>query len=150
MNGPPPCLALRFRICRGMGGVRSGSILGPESSYAAPLDGWRVEAVRVAMHVHVRPSLYEMENDNVLFIPEVTSNMEVAQRRKTSRKLSADLHRKLSAISTCSDVSNISVKLGLDPGDFKSTLKNILGESGMPKLKLEVESGSHTTFCSNI
>ena len=54
--------------------------------------------------------------------------MEAAQRRKTSRKLSADLHRKISAISTCSDVSNISVKLGLDPGDFKSTLKNILGE----------------------
>ena len=67
-----------------------------------------------------------------LFPKEEASNMEVAQRRKTSRKLSADLHRKLSAISTCSDVSNISVKLGLDPGDFKSTLKNILGESGMP------------------
>ena len=56
--------------------------------------------------------------------------MEVPQRRKTSRKLSADLHRKISAISTCSDVSNFSVKLGMDPGDFKSTLKNILGKSG--------------------
>ena len=54
--------------------------------------------------------------------------MEVPQRRKTSRKLSADLHRKISAISTCSDVSNFSVRLGMDPGDFKSTLKNILGK----------------------
>ena len=78
----------------------------------------------------------EMENDSLLFInlhrKSGKSSMEAAQRRKTSRKLSADLHRKISAISTCSDVSNISVKLGLDPGDFKSTLKNILGQLGMP------------------
>ena len=45
------------------------------------------------------------------------------------RKLSTDMHRKLSAISNCSDVSNLSVMLGMDPNDFKSTIQNILGKS---------------------
>jgi len=44
----------------------------------------------------------------------------------TVRKLSNDVHRKLSAISNCSDISNLSVKLGMDPGDFKSTIQSIL------------------------
>ena len=44
------------------------------------------------------------------------------------RKLSTDMHRKLSAISNCSDISNLSFKLGMDPEDFKSTVQNILGE----------------------
>ena len=44
------------------------------------------------------------------------------------RKLSTDMHRKLSAISNCSDVSNLSVMLGMDPNDFKSTIQNILGK----------------------
>ena len=48
--------------------------------------------------------------------------------RKTSRKLSVDAHRKLSAISNCSDVSGISVRLGMDAGEFKSTISDILGE----------------------
>ena len=50
--------------------------------------------------------------------------------RKVSmgRKLSTDMHRKLSAISNCSDISNLSFKLGMDPDDFKSTIQNILGE----------------------
>ena len=39
-----------------------------------------------------------------------------------------DMHRKLSAISTCSDVSNLSFKLGMEPEDFKCTLKSILGQ----------------------
>ncbi len=43
------------------------------------------------------------------------------------RKLSVDMHRKLSAISNCSDISNLSFKLGMDPDDFKSTVQNILG-----------------------
>ena len=47
--------------------------------------------------------------------------------RKISRKLSSDMQRKLSAISNCSDVSNLSVVLGMDPNDFKSTIQNILG-----------------------
>ena len=46
----------------------------------------------------------------------------------SSRKLSMDMHRKLSAISTCSDVSNLSYKLGMEPDDFKCTIKNILGK----------------------
>ena len=50
------------------------------------------------------------------------------RERKTSRKLSTDFHRKLSAISTCSNVSDISVRLGMEPGDFKNTIQNILGE----------------------
>ena len=44
------------------------------------------------------------------------------------RKLSTDVHRKLSAISNCSDISNLSFKLGMDPSDFKSTIQSILGE----------------------
>jgi len=43
-----------------------------------------------------------------------------------NRKLSSDVQRKLSAISNCSDVSNLSFKLGMDPNDFKSTIQNIL------------------------
>lgn len=38
------------------------------------------------------------------------------------------MQRKLSAISNCSDVSNLSVILGMDPNDFKSTIQNILGK----------------------
>ena len=51
--------------------------------------------------------------------------------RKVSqnRKLSTDMQRKLSAISNCSDVSNLSVMLGMDPNDFKSTIQNILGNN---------------------
>ena len=45
-----------------------------------------------------------------------------------ARKLSSDMQRKLSAISNCSDVSNLSVILGMDPNDFKSTIQNILGK----------------------
>ena len=55
--------------------------------------------------------------------------------RKNSRKLSSEMHRKLSAISNCSDVSNISVKLGMDPNDFKSTISNILGRYSWLNLK---------------
>lgn len=42
------------------------------------------------------------------------------------RKLSTDMQRKLSAISNCSDVSNLSLKLGMDPVDFRVTVQNIL------------------------
>lgn len=44
----------------------------------------------------------------------------------STRKLSTDMHRKLSAISTCSDVSNLSFKLGMEPDDFKSTIQSII------------------------
>ena len=49
------------------------------------------------------------------------------ERKISGRKLSSDMQRKLSAISNCSDVSNLSVVLGMDPNDFKSTIQNILG-----------------------
>merc|ERR1712228_673415 len=48
------------------------------------------------------------------------------ERKISGRKLSSDMQRKLSAISNCSDVSNLSVVLGMDPNDFKSTIQNIL------------------------
>ena len=51
-----------------------------------------------------------------------------------NRKLSTDMQRKLSAISNCSDVSNLSVMLGMDPNDFKSTIQNILGKKFQPKI----------------
>eukprot|EP00096_Caligus_rogercresseyi_P016846 TRINITY_DN98_c0_g1_i1.p1 TRINITY_DN98_c0_g1~~TRINITY_DN98_c0_g1_i1.p1 ORF type:complete len:165 (-),score=40.47 TRINITY_DN98_c0_g1_i1:85-579(-) len=50
----------------------------------------------------------------------------MAVRKVSNRKLSTDMHRKLSAISNCSDVSDISTKLGMDPGEFKKTVRNIL------------------------
>merc|ERR1712141_819344 len=49
-----------------------------------------------------------------------------AERKISARKLSMDMQRKLSAISNCSDVSNLSVMLGMEPNDFKSTIQNIL------------------------
>ena len=52
-----------------------------------------------------------------------------AERKISARKLSTDMQRKLSAISNCSDVSNLSVMLGMEPNDFKSTIQNILGEN---------------------
>ena len=63
--------------------------------------------------------------------------------RKVSmgRKLSTDMHRKLSAISNCSDISNLSFKLGMDPDDFKSTIQNILG---MPMSFLNDDWPSYT------
>ena len=51
-----------------------------------------------------------------------------AERKISARKLSMDMQRKLSAISNCSDVSNLSVMLGMEPNDFKSTIQNILGK----------------------
>jgi len=55
-------------------------------------------------------------------------NFQMDRKVSVGRKLSTDMHRKLSQISNCSDVSNISFKLGLDPDDFKSTIQNILGK----------------------
>merc|ERR1712049_23636 len=49
-----------------------------------------------------------------------------AERKISARKLSMDMQRKLSAISNCSDVSNLSVMLGMEPNDFKPTIQNIL------------------------
>ncbi|XP_071746296.1 uncharacterized protein [Lepeophtheirus salmonis] len=51
---------------------------------------------------------------------------KMAVRKVSNRKLSSDMHRKLSAISNCSDVSDISQKLGMAPSEFKKTVKNIL------------------------
>ena len=53
----------------------------------------------------------------------------MSRKISVGRKLSTDMHRKLSAISNCSDISNLSFKLGMDPDDFKSTIQNILGKS---------------------
>ena len=54
----------------------------------------------------------------------------MAARRKSSimanRKLSQDFSRKLSAISSASDVSCISNRLGMDPGNLKSIVKDIM------------------------
>ena len=57
------------------------------------------------------------------------------ERKISGRKLSTDMQRKLSAISNCSDVSNLSVILGMDPNDFKSTIQNILGKLNAKKLQ---------------
>ena len=62
-----------------------------------------------------------LEGQQILF--------KMERKISQGRKLSTDMHRKLSAISNCSDVSNLSVMLGMDPNDFKSTIQNILGKS---------------------
>jgi hypothetical protein len=59
----------------------------------------------------------------------------MSRKISTGRKLSTDMHRKLSAISNCSDISNLSFKLGMDPDDFKSTIQNILGRGPGPILR---------------
>ncbi len=51
------------------------------------------------------------------------------------------MHRKLSAISNCSDISNISLKLGMEPGDFKSTIDSILELDVGEAWQLESEDG---------
>ena len=66
----------------------------------------------------------------VYFVLLQNQKGKIKMERKISqgRKLSTDMQRKLSAISNCSDVSNLSVMLGMDPNDFKSTIQNILGK----------------------
>ena len=54
----------------------------------------------------------------------------MAQRRKSSilvnRKLSSDFARKLSAISVASDVSLISERFGMEQGELKTIVQDIL------------------------
>ena len=54
----------------------------------------------------------------------------MAERRKSSilvnRKLSTDFHRKLSAISVASDVSFISERFGMEQGELKNIVADIL------------------------
>ena len=64
-----------------------------------------------------------------LFLEGQQQIFKMERKISQGRKLSTDMHRKLSAISNCSDVSNLSVMLGMDPNDFKSTIQNILGKS---------------------
>ena len=56
--------------------------------------------------------------------------MATGGRRKSSilvnRKLSTDFARKLSAISVASDISLISDRFGLDQGELKNIVQDIL------------------------
>ena len=65
-------------------------------------------------------------------------------RRKSSsvmsgRKLSHDVTRKLSAISTAQDVSEISDKLGLEQGTLKTIVKDILDMDSQNKWEVNSE-----------
>merc|ERR1712025_507729 len=55
---------------------------------------------------------------------------DMAERRKSSilvnRKLSTDFARKLSAISVVSDVSLISERFGMEQGELRSIVQDIL------------------------
>ena len=55
---------------------------------------------------------------------------DMAERRKSSilvnRKLSTDFARKLSAISVASDVSLISERFGMEQGELRSIVQDIL------------------------
>merc|ERR1712170_73451 len=65
-------------------------------------------------------------SSQLFFVFNHTQAKMSAERKISARKLSTDMQRKLSAISNCSDVSNLSVMLGMEPNDFKSTIQNIL------------------------
>ena len=65
-------------------------------------------------------------------------------RRKSStimsgRKLSTDVSRKLSAISTAPDVSVISDKLGMEQGTLKTIVKDILDMDSRNKWEVDSE-----------
>ena len=65
-------------------------------------------------------------------------------RRKSSsvmsgRKLSHDVTRKLSAISTAQDVSEISAKLGMEQGTLKTIVKDILDMDSRNKWEVASE-----------
>merc|ERR1711997_936061 len=65
-------------------------------------------------------------------------------RRKSStimsgRKLSTDVSRKLSAISTAPDVSAISDKLGMEQGTLKIIVKDILDTDSQNKWEVDSE-----------
>merc|ERR1712038_417498 len=65
-------------------------------------------------------------------------------RRKSStimsgRKLSTDVSRKLSAISTAPDVSAISDKLGMEQGTLKTIVKDILDMDSRNKWEVDSE-----------
>merc|ERR1712141_644922 len=65
-------------------------------------------------------------------------------RRKSStimsgRKLSEDVNRKLSAISTAPDVSAISDKLGMEQGTLKTIVKDILDMDSRSKWEVASE-----------
>lgn len=84
------------------------------------------ERMKQLMHYNC-PKLIALAYLKFLKIPE-HSNM--AERRKSSilvnRKLSTDFHRKLSAISVASDVSFISERFGMEQGELKNIVADIL------------------------
>merc|ERR1712203_615598 len=63
-------------------------------------------------------------------LPRTEETMATGGRRKSSilvnRKLSTDFARKLSAISVASDISLISDRFGLDQGELKNIVHDIL------------------------
>ena len=61
---------------------------------------------------------------------KLKNSRNMAERRKSSilvnRKLSTDFHRKLSAISVASDVSFISERFGMEQGELRNIVADIL------------------------
>ena len=81
----------------------------------------------------------------------VTTFQTMAERRKssilTNRKLSTDFARKLSAISVASDVSLISERFGLEQGELRNIVQDILEmninddfDVSVPRMRGAVES----------
>ena len=81
----------------------------------------------------------------------VTTLQTMAERRKssilTNRKLSTDFARKLSAISVASDVSLISERFGLEQGELRNIVQDILEmninddfDVSVPRMRGAVES----------
>ena len=87
-------------------------------------------------------------NTNTNTTTRMSSNLltvdQARTRRKSStimsgRKLSTDVSRKLSAISTAPDVSAISDKLGMEQGTLKTIVKDILDMDSRNKWEVASE-----------
>merc|ERR1712025_362724 len=95
------------------------------------------------MGVLVAPSVSQQQTSDT----ELRRPLAMASggRRKSSilvdRKLSADFARKLSAISVASDVSLISDRFGLDQGELKNIVQDILEMNINDDLDLSSEGG---------
>merc|ERR1712029_174560 len=80
-------------------------------------------------HTEVEHITYTLHTFQSLQLKHQSSS-DMAERRKSSilvnRKLSTDFARKLSAISVASDVSLISERFGMEQGELRSIVQDIL------------------------
>ena len=76
---------------------------------------------------------------NFLSVDQARTRRKSSTSVMSGRKLSHDVTRKLSAISTAQDVSEISDKLGLEQGTLKTIVKDILDMDSQNKWEVNSE-----------